>query len=187
MTKNLYMSLLIACLFSMSVCPVWAGEGGSKESAHLGEAIPSSANSSVELPQSAARSADTAAVMTSAGSSETGGANRRIADAAGTSSTTNSAGKASLPKKALSVATAFFVGTPVCIVRRTKYEEWYGVHSMVGDSDNKAKKVLAGMFWFPFAVVNGTAEAPFDAFANGLMYPAGSKDQQSRGKLIQNN
>ena len=54
--------------------------------------------------------------------------------------------KSSLPKKAFSVATAFFIGTPVCVVRRSKYEEWYGVHGMVGDSESKCKKVLAGAF-----------------------------------------
>jgi hypothetical protein len=58
---------------------------------------------------------------------------------------------------------------------------------MVGDSDSKSKKVLVGVFWFPFAVMCGTCEAPFDAAANGLMYPAFSKDQLSQGKLIQNN
>jgi hypothetical protein len=187
MTKNLYMSLLTACLFSMSVCPVRAGEAAGEDSAHLSEAIPSSANTSVESPQSAFNSSGTATGMTSGGSRETTESNRRIADAASASSTSNSATKPSLSKKALSVVKACFVGTPVCIVRRTKYEEWYGVHSMVGDTDNKAKKILAGMFWFPCAVVSGTAEAPFDAAANALMYPAGSKDQQSRGKLIQNN
>ncbi len=92
-----------------------------------------------------------------------------------------------MPKKIFSVATAFFIGTPVCVVRRSKYEEWYGVHGMIGDSDNKYKKVLAGTFWLPFAVITGTLEAPFDALGNGLMYPAFSKDQLSEGKLIQNN
>jgi hypothetical protein len=95
--------------------------------------------------------------------------------------------KATLSKKIFSIATAFFIGTPVCVVRRTKYEEWYGVHGMIGDSESKTKKVLAGTFWLPFAVVTGTAEAPFDALANGIMYPALSKDQLSQGKLIQNN
>lgn len=95
--------------------------------------------------------------------------------------------KCSFSKKLLSVATALFVGTPVCVVRRTKYEEWYGVHGMIGDSDNKYKKVLAGTCWLPFAVTCGTAEAPFDALTNGLMYSAFSKDQLSKGKLMQNN
>ncbi len=93
----------------------------------------------------------------------------------------------SLPKKVFSVATALLVGTPVCIVRRSKYEVWYGVNGMVGDSASKGKKVLAGIFWFPFAVVTGTCEAPFDALANGLMYPAFTHDQLSQGKLVQNN
>jgi hypothetical protein len=187
MTKNLYMSLLIACLVSMSVCPARADVAPSDESTHLREAMPSSANSEVESPQPAGGSTGAAAVMTSTGPKEAGASNVRVADASGASSPTSQAGKASLPKKAFSVATALLIGTPVCIVRRTKYEEWYAVHSMVGDSDNKAKKILAGVFWAPFAAISGTAEAPFDACANGLMYPAGSKDQQSRGKLIQNN
>jgi len=100
---------------------------------------------------------------------------------------TSQATKASLPKKVFSVATAFIVGTPVCVVRRTKYEEWYGVNGLIGNSNNKCKKVLARIIWFPCAVICGTGEAPFDALANGLMYPAFSKDQLSQGKLIQNN
>ncbi len=100
---------------------------------------------------------------------------------------TNQAIKATLPKKVFSIATALFVGTPVCIVRRTKYEEWYGVKGLIGDSNNKCKKLLAGIVWLPCAVICGTGEAPFDAVANGLMYPAFSKDQLSQGKLIQNN
>jgi len=95
--------------------------------------------------------------------------------------------KATLSKKIFGITTAFFIGTPVCVVRRSKYEEWYGVHGMIGDSESKTKKILAGAFWLPFAVVTGTAEAPFDAAANALMYPAFSKDQQSKGKLVQNN
>jgi hypothetical protein len=95
--------------------------------------------------------------------------------------------KSSLPKKVFSVAAALLVGTPVCIVRRTKYEEWYEVHGFVGDSDNKCKKILAAIVCFPYALICGTGEAPFDALANGLMYPAFSKDQLSQGKLIQNN
>jgi len=95
--------------------------------------------------------------------------------------------KSTLPKKIYSIATAFVIGTPICVVRRTKYEEWYGVHGMIGDSESKGKKFLAGAFWFPFAIVTGTAEAPFDAITNGLMYPAFSKDQLSQGKLTQNN
>ncbi len=95
--------------------------------------------------------------------------------------------KSTLPKKIFSVATAFFIGTPVCVVRRSKYEEWYGVHGMIGDSESKCKKVLASAFWLPFAVVTGTLEAPFDAVTNGAIYPAFSKDQLSQGKLIQNN
>jgi hypothetical protein len=101
--------------------------------------------------------------------------------------TINKTTKATLPKKVFSVATALVIGTPVCIVRRTKYEEWYGVNGMVGDSTNKCKKVLAGIFWLPWAVICGTGEAPFDAVANGLMYPAFTKDQLSQGKLVQNN
>lgn len=86
-----------------------------------------------------------------------------------------------------SIATAVVIGTPVCVVRRTKYEEWYGVNGMVGDSAGKGKRVAAGIFWFPFAVLTGICEAPVDALANGLMYPALSKDQLSQRKLIQNN
>src|SRR5208282_6095028 len=56
--------------------------------------------------------------------------------------------KVSLPKKIFSIATAFLVGTPVCVVRRSKYEQWYGVHGMIGDSESKCKKILAGTFWF---------------------------------------
>jgi hypothetical protein len=99
----------------------------------------------------------------------------------------NNVNKAPLAKKVFSVATALAIGTPVCIIRRTKYEEWYGVHGLIGNSNNKTKKVVAGVFWFPFALLCGTGEAPFDAVANGLMYPAFSKDQLSQGNLIQNN
>ena len=95
--------------------------------------------------------------------------------------------KSTLPKKIFGVATALVIGTPVCVVRRSKYEEWYGVHGMIGDSDSKCKKVLAGTFWLPFAMITGTLEAPFDATTNSIMYPAFSKDQLSQGKLIQNN
>jgi len=95
--------------------------------------------------------------------------------------------KASLPKKVVSVASAIVIGTPVCMVRRTKYEEKYAIHGQLGDTDSKVKKAIFGTLWFPFAVVDGFAEAPFDAFANGIMYPAFSKDQMSEGKLKQNN
>ena len=95
--------------------------------------------------------------------------------------------KTTLPKKAFSIATAFLIGTPVCIVRRTKYEERYTINNWVGEGAPKYEKVLAGIVWFPFAAICGTGEAPFDALANGLMYPAFSKDQLSAGKLIQNN
>jgi hypothetical protein len=99
----------------------------------------------------------------------------------------NSKPHTSFARKCLSVVTAACVGTPICVVRRSKYEEWYGVHGMIGDSDSKFKKVLAGAIWLPCALICGAGEAPFDAVANSLMYPAFSKDQMSKGKLIQNN
>jgi hypothetical protein len=115
-------------------------------------------------------------------------AKTRIADAGAASGSTGSpATKASPGKKLFSIIAATVIGTPVCMVRRTKYEESYGVKGMIGDSDRKASKLLAGVFWLPNAIVCGVAEAPFDAFANALMYPAFSKDQLSEGKLIQNN
>jgi hypothetical protein len=106
---------------------------------------------------------------------------------ANTSSSKGSSLKSSPAKKFTSIVTAFAIGTPVCMVRRTKYEESYAVKHWVGNSKSKFTRILAGTFWLPGAIVCGCGEAPFDAFANALMYPAFSKDQISEGKLIQNN
>ena len=113
-----------------------------------------------------------------------------VTDAATITPTSNGkTEKAPLGKKLISVVAAFCVGTPVCVVRRSKYEEKYAVNQMVGDTDKKFVKKLAAAFWLPFSIVDGTLEAPFDAAANGLMYSNKpfSKDQMSCGKLIQNN
>ncbi len=161
MTKNRLICSLLTCI-TACIYPCWADETvpliGKPESAD---------NASINQPQLSA--------------TDTTPANNPPTDK------TSYATKASLPKKVFSVATALVVGTPVCVVRRTKYEEWYGVNGLIGNSENKCKKVLARIFWFPCAVICGTGEAPFDALANGLMYPAFSKDQLSQGKLIQNN
>jgi hypothetical protein len=151
------------------------------------QAAETSGSSSLEPAQSIYQ--PSATVISPTKTNHAAEATRSIADASGTqtAAASGSAAKSSLPKKALSLASALVIGTPVCIVRRTKYEEWYAVHGFLGDTKSKFKKVLFGTVWFPFAAVCGTAEAPFDAFANGLMYPAFSKDQLSEGKLVQNN
>lgn len=171
MTTNRLISLLLTCI-AASICPSLANDS----------LVTASPQPLISEPESAAR-ADASS-----------GINLTVPSPAATAQITNPTGntvsqatKSSLPKKVFSVATALVIGTPVCIVRRTKYEEGYGVNGLIGNSDNKCKKVLARVFWSPCAVISGTLEAPFDAFANGLMYPAFSKDQLSQGKLIQNN
>jgi hypothetical protein len=163
MKKNMLIGSLFTCI-TASIYPSWAND--------LSPAI--NASPSVNNLESAEYAPAIASQpgLNSAKSEETTNSQRT---------------KVSTPKKVFSVATALLVGTPVCVVRRTKYEERYGVNGLIGSSDSKCKKVLASVFWLPFAVVCGTAEAPFDALANGLMYPAFSKDQLSQGKLIQNN
>jgi hypothetical protein len=116
------------------------------------------------------------------------GADNSNSSPAGAAASTPSV-HASLGKKAVSFLAGSIAGTPICIVRRSKYEEWYGVHSMVGESKHKFARAVASTFWLPFAICTGTIEAPFDATANALMYSSRpfSKDQFSLGKLQQNN
>jgi len=91
-------------------------------------------------------------------------------------------------KKFVSFLAGTVVGVPVCMVRRSKYEDWYAVHGMVGDSDNKLARATLGTLWFPFAVVTGVCEAPFDGAINAFRNTDKpfSKDQFSLGELKQN-
>jgi len=74
------------------------------------------------------------------------------------------------------------------MVRRSKYEDWFAVNSMVGDSGGKFKRVTLKVLWGPFAVVTGVCESPIDGLINAVRNSDKpfSKDQFSLGELKQN-
>jgi hypothetical protein len=193
MERRAFKYLFSVLIVVANLCPGWAKESGisteQPEQAANSPPSPSSVNKVVRAASASDAIPTVERVSSDAGATEPRTpSNQRVADS--TIKANNASGSpahASLPKKCLSTLAAAVIGTPVCVVRRTKYEEWYAAHGMVGDSDSKILKALAATFWFPFAAIDGTAEAPFDAVANGLMYPAFSQDQMSKGKLIQNN
>lgn len=79
-----------------------------------------------------------------------------------------STGGASFPARVAGVVAGTFVGTPVCIVRKSIDEEKYGIQGIVGNTNSKMKKVAAGAFWLPFSVVTGFVESPVCAAVNSL-------------------
>ncbi len=87
---------------------------------------------------------------------------------ASNNSNAKSASAASAPKRVLGTVIGTFVGTPICAVRRIAYNEKYGLHGMIGDTDNKLAIVSAGTFWLPFSVVIGVAEAPCYSFKHSI-------------------
>lgn len=103
-------------------------------------------------------------------------------------SSSAAATKVSMPKRLAGCLAGTFVGIPVCMVRRSKYEDWYAVHGMIGDSDNKFARITLGALWYPFAVVTGVCESPADGTINAVRNSSKpfSKDQFSLGVLKQN-
>ena len=96
--------------------------------------------------------------------------------------------KVAMPTRIAGCIAGTFVGIPVCMVRRSKFENWYAVHSMVGNTGNKAARVTLRVLWAPFAVITGVCEAPADGTVNAIRYSSKpfSKDQFSLGELKQN-
>lgn len=76
--------------------------------------------------------------------------------------------EASITKKAAGVLLGAAVGMPVAVVRRTAIEDRDGVKGLVGDSDNKLAKGLAGTFWMPFSIVLGVLEGPLYGPGNSI-------------------
>lgn len=100
--------------------------------------------------------------------------------------TTSSLGPSSTPsahKRILGAVIGTVIGTPICAVRRIAYNETYGVHGMVGNTDNRVAIVSAGAFWLPFSVVIGAVEAPCYSFKHSVCNTAKpfSKEQFSLG------
>lgn len=95
-----------------------------------------------------------------------------LADTTGTAAGANrpksSSGSRSWPARIAGVIVGSVVGTPVCAIRKTIDEEKYGIQGMVGDTDNKLKKVAAGVFWLPFSVLLAPAESPICATVNAM-------------------
>lgn len=75
---------------------------------------------------------------------------------------------ASITKKAAGVIVGATVGMPVAVVRRTAIEDRDGIKGLVGDSDNKLAKGLAGTFWMPFSIVLGVLEGPLYGPGNSV-------------------
>jgi hypothetical protein len=110
------------------------------------------------------------------------------ATAAPSTSTQAKGEKVSMPTRIAGCVAGTFVGVPVCMVRRSKYENWFAVHGMIGDSDNKFARATLSTLWFPFAVVTGVCESPIDGLTNAVRNSSKpfSKDQFSLGELKQN-
>jgi hypothetical protein len=102
--------------------------------------------------------------------------------------TTTANTKVSMPTRLAGCIAGTMVGIPVCVVRRSKFEDWYAAHNMVGDDGNKALRVTLKALWCPVAVITGVCEAPADGTMNAIRNSSKpfSKDQFSLGVLKQN-
>ncbi len=107
---------------------------------------------------------------------------------AGATGTTNGGKKinwATLPFKSVAFAVGAVVGTPICMARKIVDEEKDGIKGCVGDTDKQHMRIIAGMFWLPFAATVGAAEAPVYSTINSLVNADKpfSKDQFSLGEM----
>ena len=123
----------------------------------------------------------------------------RVAAASSPASTPNSSAPATGSKKKYSGLKAFpvkvlgfvsgcAVGVPVNLVRDPIIEEKWTVNNWTGDNSGKPRvTVPAGIFWAPFALIDGVILAPFSAVkysAKSFNDPF-SKDQFSLGERNQ--
>jgi hypothetical protein len=95
--------------------------------------------------------------------------------------------KVPFTRRVISCVTGTAVGIPVCMVRRSKYEDLHAVKQMT-NTDNKVAKGALRAFWMPFAIVTGVCESPADGTINAIRNSSRpfSKDQMSLGELKQN-
>jgi hypothetical protein len=75
---------------------------------------------------------------------------------------------ASFPVRVAGVIVGTLVGTPVCVVRKSIDEQKYAVQGMVGDTNSKLKRLVAGAIWLPLGIATGTVESPICAAVNSL-------------------
>lgn len=95
---------------------------------------------------------------------------RVAASAQGAPTSTNSSNSGSrsglkaFPLKVLGFVTGCAVGVPVSVVRNPISEEKWSIDNWTGDNKDKPRvTVPAGLFWAPFAVIDGVILAPFSA------------------------
>jgi hypothetical protein len=104
------------------------------------------------------------------------------------SSTKKGSGLMAFPVKVLGFVTGCAVGVPVNLVRDPIIEEKWTVNNWTGDNSGKPRvTVPAGIFWAPFALIDGVILAPFSAVkysAKSFNDPF-SKDQFSLGERNQ--
>jgi|SRR5271156_1807860 len=94
-------------------------------------------------------------------------------------------GLSALPLRVCSIVTGTIVGTPVCMLRCSVWEEKYATKGMVGDTDDKFLQTAAGTFWLPLGAMTGVCEAPFSALKRSYANSDKpfSKDQFSLGHI----
>ncbi len=94
-------------------------------------------------------------------------------------------GLSALPMRVCSIVAGTVVGTPVCMVRCSIWEEKYATRGMVGDTDDKFLQVAAGTAWVPLGLLTGIPEAPFSALKRSYINSDKpfSKDQFSLGHI----
>lgn len=102
-----------------------------------------------------------------------------------TGSKKKNSGLKAFPVKVLGFVSGCAVGVPVNLVRDPIIEEKWTVNNWTGDNSGKPRvTVPAGIFWAPFALIDGVILAPFSAVkysAKSFNEPF-SKDQFSLGE-----